>query len=65
MRFRRQWGGGETSVFRVATAVALLHAFDDAFFNRQPGLALDHHALAAAISLVAAVGATVAHCMGG
>jgi dienelactone hydrolase len=46
----RQWGW-ETAAFRAATAVALLHALDDAFLNRQPGVDLDQHALAAAISL--------------
>ena len=50
----------ETLVFRVATALALVHALDDAFLNRQPGVDLDQHALAAAISLAAGVGAIVA-----
>ena len=53
----RDW---ETLVFRVATALALVHALDDAFLNRQPGVDLDQHALAAAISLAAGVGAIVA-----
>ena len=35
----RRWGW-ETLVFRGATAVALLHALDDAFLNRQPGVGL-------------------------
>jgi len=52
--------GWETAVFRFATAAALLHALDDAFLNRQPGLPLGQHALAAVISLVAGVGAIVA-----
>ena len=47
----------ETGVFRVATAIALLHALDDAFLHRQPGVGLGQHALAAAISLGAGVGA--------
>ena len=47
----REWGW-ETVLFRVATAIALLHALDDAFINRQPGVPLDQHALAAAVSLV-------------
>jgi uncharacterized protein len=55
----RQWGW-ETAVFRGATAAAFLHALDDAFLNRQPGVDLDQHALAAAISLVVAVAAMVA-----
>jgi hypothetical protein len=41
----------ETLVFRVATAGALLHALDDAFLNRQPGVPLGQHALAAAIAV--------------
>jgi hypothetical protein len=59
MRALRQWGW-ETAVFRGATAVALLHALDDAFLNRQPGVDLDQHALAAVISLAAGIGAIVA-----
>ena len=59
MRLFRQWGW-EATVFRGATAVALVHALDDAFLNRQPGVPLDQHALAAAISLAAGVGAIVA-----
>jgi uncharacterized protein len=55
----RQWGW-ETAVFRGATAVALLHALDDAFLNRQPGVDLDQHALAAAIAFAAGAGAIVA-----
>ena len=53
-------GGWETVVFRGGTAVALLHAFDDAFLNRQPGVPLDQHALAAFIALAAGVAAIVA-----
>jgi hypothetical protein len=55
----RNWGW-ETAAFRGATAVALLHALDDAFLNRQPGVDLDQHALAAAISLAAGAAAIVA-----
>ncbi len=51
--------GWETIVFWAATSVALLHALDDAFFGRQPGVPLDQHALAAAISLLVAVAAIV------
>ena len=58
MSLVRQWGW-ETAIFRGATAVALLHAVDDAFLNRQPGVPLDQHALAAAISLAAAIGAMI------
>ena len=51
--------GWETIAFRVATAVALLHALDDAFIGRQPGVPWDQHAFAAAISVVAAAAAIV------
>jgi hypothetical protein len=43
MGFLRQWGW-ETAFVRIATALALLHAVDDAFLNRQPGVPLGHHA---------------------
>ena len=54
----RDWGWA-TVVFRAATVVALLHALDDAFVNRQPGVPLDQHALAAAISVAGAAAAAV------
>jgi uncharacterized protein len=41
----------EALVFSGATAVALVHALDDAFVHRQPGVGLGQHALAAALSL--------------
>jgi uncharacterized protein len=44
-------------IFAVATAVALLHALDDAFLQRQPGLGLSQHALAALIAAAASIGA--------
>jgi poly(3-hydroxybutyrate) depolymerase len=44
-------------VFSVATAVGLLHALDDAFLHRQPGVPLGQHALAAALAVTAGVGA--------
>ncbi len=47
-------------MFSAATAVALLHALDDAFLHRQPGLGLGQHALAAAIAVVGAVAAVAA-----
>ena len=53
----RRW---ETPVFVAATLVALLHALDDAFLNRQPGVPLGQHALAALISVAAAAAAIVA-----
>jgi uncharacterized protein len=55
----RTWGW-ETAVFRGATAIALLHALDDAFLNRQPGVDLDQHALAAAVALIAGLAAAFA-----
>ena len=54
----RSWGW-ETLVFRAATALALLHALDDAFLNRQPGVGVGQHALAALVALAAGVGALV------
>jgi hypothetical protein len=50
----------ETLVFRVAVGLALVHALDDAFVHRGPGLGFGQHALAGAISIVAAVAAMVA-----
>ena len=58
MGLRRKWGW-ETTAFRGATALALLHAIDDAFLNRQPGVGWDQHALAAAICLAAGLAAIV------
>ena len=43
----RNW---ETLVFWAATGVALVHALDDAFFNRQPGVPPGQHALAALVT---------------
>jgi uncharacterized protein len=51
----RRRGGGETLVFRAATAIALVHALDDAFVHRGPGYGLGQHALAGAIAVVAAI----------
>ena len=50
----------ETLLFRGATALALLHAVDDAWLNRQPGVGLGQHALAGLISLAVGVAAIVA-----
>jgi dienelactone hydrolase len=50
----------EALVFRVATAVLVVHALDDAFVHRQPGLSMGQHALAAAITVVAGVAGAVA-----
>jgi dienelactone hydrolase len=59
----RRWAAHrspEALVFSAATAVALLHALDDAFFHRQPGVGLGQHALAAALALVLSAGAVYA-----
>ena len=50
----------EVVVFSAALAVALLHALDDAFLHREPGVGLGQHALAAAVSLVLGLGAIYA-----
>jgi uncharacterized protein len=55
-RFR----SGEPLVFAIATALTLIHALDDAFVHRGPGLGLSQHALAGAISIAAAVIAVLA-----
>jgi hypothetical protein len=47
----------ETVVFSVATGVALLHALDDAFTGRQPGVGFTQHALGALVAVLGAVGA--------
>jgi poly(3-hydroxybutyrate) depolymerase len=47
----------QTAIFGAAIAVALLHALDDAFLHREPGVGLGQHALAAAVSLVLGLGA--------
>jgi uncharacterized protein len=50
----------ERRIFTVATLAALVHALDDAFVNRGPGLGLGQHALAGAIAVAAAVAALLA-----
>jgi len=50
-----RYRGGETLVFGVATVLILVHALDDAFVHRGPGLGLGQHALAAAISVAAGI----------
>ena len=55
---RTRWDA-ETIVFAGATTVALVHALDDAFLNRQPGVEIGQHALAAVIALVVGVGAVL------
>jgi uncharacterized protein len=46
---------GEALVFSVSTVLVLVHALDDAFVHRGPGLGLGQHALAALISIAACV----------
>jgi len=50
----------EALVFGAATALALVHALDDAFVHRGPGLGLGQHALAGAIALAASVAGVLA-----
>ena len=57
MRGILDWGWETLVVFRAATVLALVHALDDAFVNRQPGVDLDQHALAAVIGLAVGIGA--------
>jgi poly(3-hydroxybutyrate) depolymerase len=56
-RIRPAHRSRETLVFSGAVVVALVHALDDAFLHRGPGVGLGQHALAAAVSLVLALGA--------
>jgi hypothetical protein len=53
-------GAGEALVFGLATVLLLVHALDDAFVHRGPGLGLGQHALAGAIALGAGVAAVLA-----
>ena len=50
----------EALAFSAATAVVLVHAMDDAFFHRQPGVAVGQHAAAAALTLAIGLGAVYA-----
>ena len=50
----------EAGVFAAATLLALVHAIDDAFVHRGPGLPLGQHALAGAIAIAAAVAGVAA-----
>jgi hypothetical protein len=55
-----RWAGHrspEALIFSGATALALLHALDDAFLHRQPGVGVGQHALAAGLALVLGLGA--------
>jgi uncharacterized protein len=49
-----RYRSAEALVFGVATLVSLVHALDDAFVHRGPGLGLGQHALAGAIAIAAA-----------
>jgi len=48
---------GETLVFAGAIAVALVHALDDAFFHRGPGVDLGQHVFGALVSVLLALAA--------
>ncbi|HWC25201.1 MAG TPA: alpha/beta fold hydrolase [Solirubrobacteraceae bacterium] len=50
----------ERLIFTSATTVALVHALDDAFVGRQPGVDFGQHAVAAALAVVAALAAIAA-----
>ena len=50
----------EALVFGGAMAVAIVHALDDAFVHRQPGVALGQHLLAAALAVGLGLGAVAA-----
>ena len=50
-------GAAMRRVFVIATLVALVHAMDDAFVHRGPGLGLGQHALAGLVALAAGLGA--------
>jgi uncharacterized protein len=50
----------EAAIFSVAIAVALVHALDDAFLHRGPGVGVGQHVLAAAVSLMLGLGAICA-----
>ena len=58
-RLLRRGAGAMRRVFVIATLVALVHAVDDAFVHRGPGLGLGQHALAGLVALAAGVGAIV------
>jgi uncharacterized protein len=50
----------EALVFVAASALGLVHAVDDAFVHRGPGLGLDQHALAGAIAVAAWIAGALA-----
>jgi uncharacterized protein len=55
-----RYRSGEALVFGAAVGALLVHALDDAFIHRQPGVGLGQHALAAAIAVCAGVVGIVA-----
>jgi hypothetical protein len=55
-----RYRGGEALLFVIATALILVHALDDAFVHRGPGLGIGQHALAAGISAGACFAAVLA-----
>jgi uncharacterized protein len=57
---RRPLPDREALVFLTASALGLVHAIDDAFVHRGPGLGLDQHALAGAIAVAAWIVGAVA-----
>jgi pimeloyl-ACP methyl ester carboxylesterase len=50
---------GEAAVFTAAVALALVHALDDAFVHRGPGLGFGQHALAGLIAVAAGIAAVL------
>ena len=50
----------ERRIFTVATLLVLVHALDDAFVHRGPGLGLGQHALAGLIALAASIAGLLA-----
>jgi uncharacterized protein len=56
----RRLRSGEPLVFALATIVALVHALDDAFVHRGPGLGLGQHAFAGLLALASGIGGVVA-----
>ena len=50
----------EALVFGGAVAISLVHALDDAFLHREPGVGLGQHAFAAALALVLGLAAVAA-----
>jgi hypothetical protein len=57
---RRRVRVTESAVFVAGTGIAVVHALDDAFFHRQPGVGLGQHALAALIAVALAAAAVFA-----